>query len=81
MINRSPFRIGIFIFFSVYSNAIFLISELRREEIDASALSGRTNNETQSVETDFPTLGTTSIAESPPTIQASHGKFSSVCQT
>ncbi len=58
-------------------NCFFLFEE----EISAPALSGTTNNDTQSMGTGLLTFGAASIAESPSTIQASHGKFSLVCQT
>ncbi len=58
-------------------NCFFLFEE----EINAPALSGTTIIDTQSTGTDLPTSEAVSIAESPSTIQASHGKFSLVYQT
>jgi len=58
-------------------NCFFLLEE----ETSALALNETTIIDTQSTGTDLPTSEAVSTAESFSTIQASHGKFSSVCQT
>jgi len=65
------------LFSKIPINCFFLFEE----EINAPALNETPIIDTQSTGTGLPTSGAVSTEKRRATIQASHGKFSSVCQT